>query len=260
MKTFFNLLNGDIQRSLFSFRSLGAVISYVLITFITLFDEFPYFQSGYTSVTYIYQLIQNLDFHIIYVLIGTIPGALLFCNDWDNRFFRLSVVRSTKRKYAISKVIACFFSAICIIAACEISVLILLGAQFPLVNDLSPLNVGIYNEIAKKSVVLYWGIKILFEGLCAGFLSVFALWLSTKITNIFVVLATPLLAYYLFSTISFALNTPAWLNISYLSKGYVLINDNLLFSFCSTVAIFAISTILWGHFFVIHSIMRIENG
>ena len=207
---------------------------------------------------YINQIIRYLDFHIIYLLFAAIPGTLLFCEDWDNRFVRVSVVRCSKQKYAVSKVLACFLSAVSVVFFAESLLLLLFCVQFPLFDTINNTSLSIAEPVT--SILLILLIEILSEGFCAGFLCVVALWVSTKIINAFVTLATPLLAYYLISTTSFAIKIPSEFNIAYLSKAYISINDNLSFSFLFTVLIFFLATSVFSIYFIKNCTRRIENG
>lgn len=155
---------------------------------------------------------------------------------------------------------ACFISSTCVVLASEILILLLFSFHFPAFNETSS-GFGPYTIFASSNKVwLFLLIKILYEALCAGFLCTFALWLSTKIMNAFVVLATPIIAYYLINTSSFALNIPSIFNIGNLSKGYISIDNNPIYSFFFTIFYFGILTMIFVMLFVKNCRKRIENG
>ena len=260
MNIFFNTLRCDFKRTIFSLRFLVAVLGFTLITIITMIEELSYMPLGVTSLVYIYQIINYLDFYIIYLIFAAIPGTLLFCSDWDNRFMRFSVVRCSKRIYAISKVLACFCSAICVVILSQSLTLLLFSFGFPIFN-VNDTGLGIYSSFGSTNQIwMYFAVKILCKAFCAGFLSVFALWFSTKIINAYVALATPLLAYYLIVTLSAYFKIPALFNIGYLAKGYISIGEDPLHSFLFTILIFTVAAIIFGSFFVSDCKRRIENG
>ena len=58
-------------------------------------------------------------------------------------------------------------------------------------------------------VYLYFAAVIFIKACCAGAFAEFALWLSTKITNVFVTLAAPMLAYYVLNTLMMWLRMPS---------------------------------------------------
>ena len=100
MKIFLNLLLCDFKRTVLSLRFLVAIVGLTIITLLTMFDEIRHFQPGITSVLYIDMVIRYLDFHITYLIFAAIPGTLLFCADWVNRFIRFAVLSRSKYKYA----------------------------------------------------------------------------------------------------------------------------------------------------------------
>lgn len=259
MKVFFNLLVCDLRRTIFSAKFLVAVFGFILTTLVTIFDELQYLQPS-NSLVYIYQIIRYLDFHIVYLLFAAIPGALLFCSDWENHFIRFCIIRSSPKSYATSKAMACFISSACVVLISENLMLFLFSFHFPAFNETSS-GFGPYTIFASPDKVwLFLLIKILYEALCAGFLCTFALWLSTKIINPFVVLATPIISYYLINTSSFALNIPPIFNIGNLSKGYISIDNNPIYSFFFTIFYFGILTTIFVILFVRSCRKRVENG
>ena len=74
------------------------------------------------DLIYIYGIFQYLDFQLLYLLFAAIPGAALFCADWENRFIRFSAQRCSKRIYGVSKGIACFVSAVLVVTVIAIAV------------------------------------------------------------------------------------------------------------------------------------------
>ena len=259
MKKFFYPLLCDLKRVFFSSGFFIAVVGFVLTTLVTMFDELNYLQS-YSSLVYIYRIIRYLDFHIVYLLFAAIPGTLLFCSDWQNHFIHLCVIRSSPRIYASSKVISCFMSSSSVILLSETLILFLFSFHFPTFNEGSS-DFGAYAIFASQDKVWFFLlIKIFYEALCAGSLCIFTLWVSTKITNIFVVLATPIIMYYLINTLSFAINIPPIFNIGNLSKGYVSICDNPVYSFCFTTLCFGVFATIFAISFVKSCRRRIENG
>ena len=93
---------------------------------------------------------------------------------------------------------------------------------FPAVNMENgiPMALGAFDEIGySERVYLYFAAVIFIKACCAGAFAEFALWLSTKITNVFVTLAAPMLAYYVLNTLMMWLRMPSKFYPSMLSKG-----------------------------------------
>jgi len=261
MSLFFYTAGGDLRRLIGSFRFAIAVIGLSGVTLLTLWDELQYTVPGETSITYIRLLIDYWNFNMVYLLFAAIPSATVFCTDWENRYIRFSVLRSSKRIYAASKAMACFFSAFLVVALSEWLNIFLLSFWYPVTNGPSEMDFGVYQVLADQNLVpLYFGIEILFKSLCAGFLCVFALWVSTKVTNVFITLAAPLLLFYVVNTVSAALRLPGILSIAKLSRGFVAIGYDPALSVIYTAGVFLAASLLCSLAFVRSCRRRIING
>lgn len=261
MRLFFNNLRCDLYRTLFSLKFVFAVLGLSAVVIFTLLDEFSYMPPGETSITYIRVVTDYLDFRIVYLLFAAIPGATLFCADWENRFIRFSVMRSSKRVYGASKAISCAISAFLVVFLSEWINILLFSLRYPVIDAQNDMNLGPYDAWNKPGLILlYFLVQIVFKAFCAAFLSVLALLISTKITNVFVTLAAPLLCYYLISTFTMAIRLPANFSIVSLSRGLVSVNNDPLLSSLYIVLIFLILTAVCTAAFVRSCRRRIENG
>lgn len=194
MRVFLNVLKNDLARTVCSKAFVFAALGLTAATFLTGMEELSYMQSK-NDLIYIYGIFQHLDFQLLFLLFAAIPGAALFCADWENRFIRFSAQRCSKRIYGVSKGIACFVSAVLVVVVSEwLDLMILRLWGFPAV--------------------------IFIKACCAGAFAEFALWLSTKITNVFVTLAAPMLAYYVLNTLMMWLRMPSKFYPGMLSKGF----------------------------------------
>lgn len=106
-----NVLRNDFARTVCSKAFVFAALGLTAATFLTGMEELSYMQSE-NDLIYIYGIFQYLDFQLLFLLFAAIPGAVLFCADWENRFIRFSAQRCSKRIYGVSKGIACFVSAV----------------------------------------------------------------------------------------------------------------------------------------------------
>lgn len=260
MKVFLNTLYSDLKRLIFSKVFLGALLTYILVSFLTLAQEVQ--DIGDTSIMYIRMIQEYLGFYIIYVLFAAISCTPVFCVDWENRFYRYSVVRSSPNYYAVSKAIACFFSSFSFIFLGEwIQILILRLINLPLTDLRFENNLGIFDAFSKPDkVLIYFLLTILLKSLNAGFLSVLSLYLSSKIPNIFVALATPILSFQILSTVANALRAPDYFVIRKISLGQININDSFTQSFLYSVFFYIVLTALCTLLFVKNCKRRIQYG
>lgn len=131
MKHFFCVLGQDLRRTVLSWTFLVAVLGLAFVNVVSLFDEYQLLTPN-TSVLYLEMLMGYRNFYMIFLLFAALPGTTLFCSDWDNRYIRFSVMRSTKNAYAAGKVIACFLSAILTVVLAEWLTVFALCFQFDL--------------------------------------------------------------------------------------------------------------------------------
>lgn len=257
MRVFINMLTCDLKRAIFSTLFVFSVLGYVGVTLLTLFDEGTDFQPGITNIVYIYTVIRYLDFHIIYILFAAIPGALLFCFDWEHQFVRFVLIRCPKNSYTISMVLTCFISSASSVILSNTILLSLLSIQYPFFYNATNILPDSYWNYGP---IFYLLVKILCEAACAGFLSIAALALSTVLTNSFVALASPIALYYVISTVSYYFFVPQYLHISSLSQGLVQVYQNPIISLVYILFVFAIASIMVGYLFVKNCTRRIQNG
>lgn len=261
MKHFFCVLGQDLRRTVLSWTFLVAVLGLAFVNVVSLFDEYQFFLED-TSVLYLEMLMGYRNFYMIFLLFAALPGTTLFCSDWDNRYIRFSVMRSTKNVYAASKVIACFLSAILTVVLAEWLTVFAFSFQFDLYlpSDANG-SYGAYQALVTPAgTPLYLTATFLCKGFCAGALSVFALWFSTKVTNVFVTLAVPMLAYYLIQVVGFATGMiPSYLSIDNLTKAHVDVGGPAL-SLLYTIGVFTALALLFGFLFVRSCKRRISNG
>lgn len=261
MKRFFCVLGQDLRRTMLSWPFFAAVVGLAVVSVVTLFDEYQLISSD-TSILYLLGLIEYRNFDVIFLLFAALPGTTLFCSDWDNRFIRFSAMRSSKNTYAASKVLACFFSALFSVFLSGWLTVIIFSFKYSmyLPRD-NTMAYGAYQAlITPEGTPLYLCISFICKGFCAGFLCVLALWFSTKVTNVFVSLATPMLAYYIIEVLSFAVRViPSTLFIGNLSAARVSMGGPAV-SLIYTLGVFTVLAALFGFMFVKSCKRRILNA
>ena len=245
-----NVLRNDFARTVCSKAFVFAALGLTAATFLTGMDELSYMQPK-NDLIYIYGIFQYLDFQ------------LLFCADWENRFIRFSAQRCSKRIYGVSKGIACFVSAVLVVTVSEwLDLMILRLWGFPAVNMENRIfmALGVFDEIGySERVYLYFAAVIFIKACCAGAFAEFALWLSTKITNVFVTLAAPMLAYYVLNTLMMWLRIPSKFYPGMLSKGLSVFGGAGITTLV-TCGIFAAFGAVFLVLFTRSCRRRLENG
>lgn len=262
MRVFWNVLKNDLARTVCSKAFVAAVLGLTAATFLTGIDELSYMLPE-DDLIYIYGIFQYLDFQLLFLLFAAIPGAALFCADWENRFIRFSAQRCSKRMYGVSKGIACFVSAVLVVVVSEwLDLMILRLWGFPAVNMENGISMalGAFDEIGySERVYLYFAAVIFIKACCAGAFAEFALWLSTKITNVFVTLVAPMLAYYVLNTLMMWLRMPSKFYPGMLSKGLSVFGGAGTTTLV-TCGIFAAFGVVFLVLFTRSCRRRLENG
>lgn len=245
-------LRMDLRRAFISPAFLFSSVGMAAVLFFNAANEFKINSS--CSVLYLDGIMESNYFYSLAMLFCAVPFAASFCADWSNQFIRPSCIRSGPRQYCISKVIACALSGGSVVAFGHILVYFLLLLRFPLARA-SDIQNMILNEpvlgcyLQGRQYLMYLLCKLIFQFEFYAFLAVLAFFISTFIPNIFVVLASPLLAYYFLLNLEAELHLPTWLDIRIISEGqcnlgntavsvlYALVFFSVLCAVLGTVAV-----------------------
>ena len=131
MKKFFFLFRSVMQRIFLSKGFWGAAAGIAGMNLLGVYQEVSVIGNGQTSVLYLYEISNYVNFWVLYLLFAAIPGASLFCIDWENRFFRASIIRCSKRIYGAATACACFISSMLVVLLGEWLFLFVLRIPYP---------------------------------------------------------------------------------------------------------------------------------
>ncbi len=265
MRKFLRFFGGTMKRIFLSKGFWGACIGIAAMNLLAVYQEITAIGDGQTSVLYLYEISNYVNFWVLYLLFAAIPGATLFCADWENRFFRLSIVRCSKRVYGVVSACACFVSALLAVILGEWLFVLSLRVKYPFFLEENTMSFGFDNAafagfIGETNVLGYFMFGILIKAFCAAFSSVFALWLSTKITNIFVALTSPVILYFLLENLGVILKLPSCLQISTVARGHLLIADSFWQTLLYPIFLFTALGLVFGILFTRSARRRVENG
>lgn len=263
----FKILKTDLRKAFSSSEFYLALVGVCVLNFMNLFDEMRiHTVKEYCFVLYLYEARHALGaFSILILFLCALPFGANFCSEWNHGNTKYNLIRTSKNKYGWSKVIV---TALTGFLACQIGYMLLiylLDLYFPLYpTDLELLDIYIRNssfkEIARAKKYYYFFISTLPESFSFGFLAVVALYVSSKITNTFVVLSAPILFYYGWNFLCGTLRFPyilCWPSFMY--RG---IDTNLGsgISLLFTMLYYLIGIIIVGALFVKNIKRRIENA
>lgn len=252
-----------LERIFISKDFWGAGIGMAALRLLSAYQEISITTQGVeASVLYFYEIGDFVNFWVLYLLFACIPGGALFCADWENRYIRFTVMRGSKLVYGISTACACFLSAGIATFIGETLFVSILRGFFPFTGG-NPMGVdtSVFRLFLTPGMAPgYFLCKTAIRAFGAGFFSVFALWLSTKITNVFVVLASPVILYFLWENVAIITRMPGFLQIGSLLKGHIQIGENLLWTVLYPILLFSALAAAFGIFFFDSAKRRVENG
>lgn len=265
MRRLFALCAVTLKRVIATKVFIFSVIGMAGLCLLSVYQEISVLYGTNTSVLYLYEIASHANFWILYLLFATIPGGSLFCFDWDNRYIRSLILRSSKRAYGAASSFTCFVSALLTVLFGEWLFVIILRMWFPfyLQNDVSILGLenSVYSIlITEKQILLYFMIRILIKAFCAAFFAVYAIWLSTKITNVFVTLTSPIILYYLLENLGALLRLPKGMQIATIAKGHYIVGDSVQWTLLYPIFLFTFLSILISSSYISSVKGRVENG
>jgi len=207
-------------------------------------------------------------FSVVILILETLPYGTAFCSDWENRYIRPAIMRSSPIKYALSKVISCFIGAL---LAGVLGRLLFAALLLPFVNPVNPSTnsfvlsamnhpQGAQWFLANHHYFTWILIESLERSLQGGIYATFAIFMSTKITNTFVTLAMPVIAYYMYLNIANFFGFPNFLFMTAVFENDGIFPDNLLLGVLYALFYAVLLSVLFGHFFVKSVKGRLENG
>jgi len=215
-----NFLFTDTKRLVTSPQFMCSCAAFAICSIVGILDEIVMLSDS--SVFYLYTVYFYYPFWILCLLFSVIPAITGFFSEWENCYYRCLVMRTGKKAYAITKMISCFVSSACVVAVGQGLFILALCARGPvfLPTDIDTLSGSIYEGLINGTDIWqYFVIRILLQAFGAGFFSVFALFIATKLENIFVVLASPIILYYLIENLSALFKLSGFLSIPKLLKG-----------------------------------------
>ncbi len=265
---FFRLLLSDFSRAFLSknflMASLLVVFFYILGTLDSIIECVKY--GSEITVFDMHSMATFSTFSLLNYVLCAIPYANSFSNDYKTNYFRPIIMRSGKRSYAVSKVLATAISgAFCLIVGELVYMLIcsFFGGAVS-VNEISELNTGsteAFSNIANANVLLsgnyigYFVLLAIHRGLIGSFLSLIALGVSLKIQNVFVIISSPLLVYYFIENLLMNfLKLPQTFNIANIFDGRISVVDSRYMFLYSLL--FALVTCILIGIFVVRGIER----
>lgn len=267
MKVFFGCLSADLKRACLSTRFIISVLFMVGVFCFSAMQSIIMRMPWITTYAEGTNLAPD-SFNVILLLpICIVPGAILFCEDWDTKYYRFLCSRSSIRKYSVSKIITCIISTILISFIGRIIFFIIITMITPPETSTSTINtqiinlkrgIGIYPNLYLRSTNLeeiniftfFLLTAFAFSLLCA-FVGLLSLIISTWTNNLFIIVGAPVVIYYILRLVSNFLGlpykfNPIFLGIAHLNCDLNGIGTILLFTSIYFLVLCAISGVIFA--------------
>lgn len=190
-------------------------------------------------------------------ILGAVPFAANFADEWTSRITVGCVSRCGVNRYAVSNVVICFVSSL--VTVFLGTMLYAVGLSFfkPVFVEVgNPLNLLGETLLRGGAPWVYIMYRLfVFAASCAMW-SVMGMMLTSFFPNKFVGICTPFVASYVIERIS--MQFPPSFNLWYVSMGY-LGWDNIWWQFIYSVALFAAIAVVCGVVFAIMVKRRVQN-
>lgn len=250
----------DLKRAVFSYKTLGALLG---ITALWYFNSmrFTYqedliflfvYTKGLTITTYLALTISNVSY-------GT-----SFCEDFRNHAMRTIIIRSSIKKYVLSKIFVCCLVTLAtymlgtmlfvIIKMFDLSIMATASSTVANIKDASCFSILLPNHPC-----IFMLIQTIFDGMCCSIMSIASLCVSVFIPNTFIVLCTPIVIFFVQEIVfENILKLPFSLENTFFAC-FTDIN-NLGMFFLRVFSVFLIYIIVFGLLFYKQVKRRLENA
>jgi hypothetical protein len=260
-----SMMRSDFQRAFISPTFFVSVLSITLLQFFIIYST----QEKVSSTLYIYYFVDaNHTIGNLELVLGVIPYALSFCFDWKNYFIRPLVIRGTLKGYAISKFIMCVLSSTIALILGNVIFILLIRTKVPFVPTdviyiteyIESITSGAFAVIAQQGHYFsYILMNLISTSLLGGLLSGIALFISTKLTNVFITVFSPLIFYYFLVNISARFNLLEYFDIENIYSPFFNLGG-ITITFIYQLIFFVIVNIIVCMLFVKSIYRRVNNG
>lgn len=241
-------LKMDFYRSLFSWQFLIGIFGVVCIMFLAIFEN----NQLDTSVLYVYAMVvYGLPFMTVHIMCA-FPYATSFCEDWENKYFHLEVVRGKLGYYICSKVVVIFLTSVLTLVIGSMIFVCVLHLFLPWIMQQDSIYMGYLETggltqfLRSQNFILFFLLSSVQYGLLSGILALLASYVSLFISNKLLILAVPAIGYYFIENfMSVLLGKNTFDLILLFDSSYSLFSNDLL-SYIFSVGISILSVVIFN--------------
>lgn len=192
---------------------------------------------------------------------GAIPYATSYLSDLENGYIRFLVIRGDLSSYLRSKVIITALSGFVTVWIGKMLFALSLRLVFPTVDKYTSMSdVGVDILYAVNPWAYIAADAVLYAIAAAGF-AVMALFISSLIRNVFVTVMSPLVLFFMITSLQQIFNLPQGIELNGLLMGYIAVyEDSWQFTLLHILLVWIIVIFLVGKLFIWHAERRFHHG
>lgn len=204
---FFRSMRVDLYRSIFTPSFLLTILLFLFWLFFNgIFDVILNRTIYILGIPYVLNqaLTGYYGLGMLTLVISAVPYATSYLTDIRCGFSRYAIKRIGLHTYALSRIIsvaASAFLAFCIAGNIFLIGLCMTGAQHTVPGEGKYLSGDYLDIVTQFGPIQYYFVRFTISGLTCSMAAVFSLFISALIPNLYVVLLSPLVAYYCYSAI-----------------------------------------------------------
>lgn len=232
--TILSYIKMDLYRSIFTWRFFAGILGVFLVMIIATFEDI----NLDSSVVYIFYLVTyGMIFLMTYIFCTFVYGGC-FCEDYENKYISIQVIRGSLKQYVLSKVLIIFFTSI-LVMTFGILIYILfiryaLNTPWIKVNDNMYEDLmhtgGFRNILKRQQFILYYILYGIQAGALAGILSLISSYVSLYIPNKLLLVTVPSMSFYFLNQFISRMGFPFY---SIFDAKNTMCNNYVLSLFCT---------------------------
>ena len=235
----------DIKRIIKSHSFSIGVALYVLVLWLGTWDDYRFVDNH--DVAYYFGVSHMSIFPSISLAFSAAQCATFYCDDLSSGIYWLVAPRVGIKQYYYKRCLSSFVSGGILIAASEFFFIATMSLFKPwfIIDDTSTrlAPIALENLVSQGNIHLYYLLFIFGEFLQNGLFSTMAFQISIYVRNKFVVIASPVIIWFLWSIICSKLNLPYIINFTLWYTGEYLTNDPLIWSLYIVALTFSVMCI-----------------
>lgn len=246
IKRILRYLAMDFFRFIFSWRWIVGILGVVGTLLIAALEGIAL----NTNVLYVFSIVLYGMPSILTLVFCAFPYSACFCEDYEDRYIQLEVIRGDLHSYTYSKVVVIFISSVMTMAIGIMMYAGILRGFLPwiTIGDSHYENIslcgGLRRVFISGNYLLYYFLFGIQFGVIAGVLALLASYISLFISNRLLILSIPILGFYFIDYVRgmlFGVNSPSLYMVFNASNN---IWDNDIVSYFMAVSIGIIGVIL----------------